>query len=160
MPTIRLGTCSPSTRPTTAQTLARLSTLAARAASQNVDLVLFPEAFLGGYPRGSAFGTVIGDRSAAGREEYLRYFRSAVDLGDSALGDEDWASRGQREAEKQKGDGTREELEQIARRTGVFLVVGVIERSGGSLYCAMVYVCPNQGMVGKRRKVLPVSVTP
>lgn len=55
-----------------------------------------------------------------------------------------------------RGDGTREELERIARETGVFLVVGCVERSGGTLYCAAVYVCPRLGMVGKRRKVMPV----
>lgn len=58
---------------------------------------------------------------------------------------------------KQRGDGTREELEAIARGAGVFLVVGAVERVGGSLYCAVVYVCPREGCLGKRRKVMPVS---
>lgn len=57
-----------------------------------------------------------------------------------------------------RGDGTREELEKIARDSGVFLVTGVVERCGGSLYCAVVYVCPKLGVVGKRRKVMPASV--
>lgn len=56
-----------------------------------------------------------------------------------------------------RGDGTREELERVARETGVFLVVGLVERSGGTLYCAVVYVCPKLGMLGKRRKVMPVK---
>lgn len=56
-----------------------------------------------------------------------------------------------------RGDGTREELERIARDTGVFLVTGLVERSGGTLYCAVVYVCPKLGVLGKRRKVMPVS---
>lgn len=60
------------------------------------------------------------------------------------------------DGEKRRGDGTRERLEEIARETGVFLVVGVVERAGGSLYCAVVYVCPREGCVGKRRKVMPV----
>jgi nitrilase len=60
--------------------------------------------------------------------------------------------------EERRGDGTREELDRIARETGVFLVVGCIERAGGSLYCAVVYVCPKKGAIGKRRKVMPVSV--
>jgi len=55
-----------------------------------------------------------------------------------------------------RGDGTRERLEEAARESGVFLVVGVVERAGGSLYCAVVYVCPREGMRGKRRKVMPV----
>ena len=56
-----------------------------------------------------------------------------------------------------RGDGTREELERIAKETGVFLVVGVVERCAGTLYCGVVYVCPKLGVVGKRRKVMPVS---
>ncbi|KLU85619.1 nitrilase 2 [Magnaporthiopsis poae ATCC 64411] len=40
---------------------------------------------------------------------------------------------------------------------GVFLIVGCIERAGGSLYCAAVYVCPKLGMIGKRRKVMPTG---
>ncbi|OAA69880.1 hydrolase, carbon-nitrogen family protein [Cordyceps fumosorosea ARSEF 2679] len=57
----------------------------------------------------------------------------------------------------QRGDGTREELERIAAETGVLLVVGVIERAGGTLYCSVVYVCPREGTLGKRRKVMPTG---
>ena len=55
-----------------------------------------------------------------------------------------------------RGDGTREELERIARETGVFVVTGLVERCGGTLYCAVLYVCPREGVLGKRRKVMPV----
>lgn len=55
-----------------------------------------------------------------------------------------------------RGDGTREELERIARETGVFIVAGLIEKAGGSMYCSAVYVCPKLGIIGKRRKVMPV----
>jgi nitrilase len=54
-----------------------------------------------------------------------------------------------------RGDGTREELERIARETGGFVVTGVVERCGGMLYCGVLYVCPRLGVVGKRRKVMP-----
>jgi predicted amidohydrolase len=59
-----------------------------------------------------------------------------------------------------RGDGTREFLEKVARETGVFLVVGVVERAGGSLYCSVVYVEPARGVLGKRRKVMPVYMFP
>ncbi|KAL3959533.1 hypothetical protein ACCO45_004650 [Purpureocillium lilacinum] len=83
--TIRVATASPGTGPSRAATLSRLEALARRAASPPTaaDLLLLPEAFIGGYPRGSAFGCVIGDRSAAGRDEYARYYDDAVDLGDT-----------------------------------------------------------------------------
>ncbi|TPX08857.1 uncharacterized protein E0L32_009675 [Thyridium curvatum] len=162
MPTkIRLGTCSPATQATTPETLALISRLAQRAAAQGVDLLLLPEAFIGGYPRGSTFGCAIGSRTEAGRDEYLRYFQSAVDLGDvvgeAGAGAGDWWVNRELDAAVGAGDGTREELERIARETGIFLVTGLIERAGGSLYCAAVYVCPRQGMVGKRRKVMPTG---
>lgn len=171
---IRLGTASPASQPTVRETLAQLRALAGRAARDHaVDLLVLPEAYLGGYPRGTAFGCVVGGRSAEGRDEYLRYFRGAVDLGDevgpgAAGGGERWVRRemgtgsGKEEGkteggEARVGDGTREELEGIARETGVFIVVGCIERAGGSLYCAVVYVDPKLGVIGKRRKVMPVS---
>jgi len=179
MPTIRLATASPATQPTLKETLAQLASIARRAAtpsasnSQPADILLLPEAYLGGYPRGSTFGAAVGGRTAEGRNEYLEYFKSAVDLGDivgeagAGAGDA-WVRReiggkrniagpGHSHDEQVRGDGTREELERIARETGVFLVVGLVERAGGSLYCAAVYVCPNKGIIGKRRKVMPVS---
>lgn len=165
MPSIRLGTASIATRSTTQATLVQLSNLAARAASKKVDLLLLPEAYIGGYPRGTSFGSRIGDRSIDGREEFAKYFESAVDLGDT-VGDAGagagakWVKRELGDGETKRGDGTREELERIARDTGVFLVVGLVERAGGTLYCAVVYVCPREGVLGKRRKVMPVSLLP
>lgn len=170
--TIRLGTASPGTRATTAKTLAEIEKLARRAAADRIDILLLPEAYIGGYPRGSHFGCVIGGRSQEGREEYLRYFQSAVDLGDS-VGDgagagQAWINRelptdavpgssDEAQPTGRRGDGTREELERIARETNVFIVTGLIEKAGGSLYCSVVYVCPRLGVIGKRRKVMPVS---
>jgi nitrilase len=122
----------------------------------------------GGYPRGATFGAEVGNRTKEGREQFLAYWRESVDLGDTPGGGGDgWVERTLRlppaaledeegNGKGRRGDGTREELERVARETGVFLVVGVVERSGGTLYCAVVYVCPKRGCVGKRRKVMPV----
>ena len=156
--TIRVGTASPASCAAKTDTLRLIADLAARAAAQHIDLLLLPEAFIGGYPRGTAFGCVIGDRTYDGREEYARYFDAAADLGDT-VGDgagagKAWVQRTL--SEETRGDGTREELEAIARNSGVFLVSGLIEKAGGSLYCAVVYVCPEEGVIGKRRKVMPV----
>ncbi|OTB05302.1 hypothetical protein M426DRAFT_319851 [Hypoxylon sp. CI-4A] len=160
---IRLATASPGTQATTAETLRQLHGIATRAAAEKADILLLPEAYLGGYPRGADFGCKVGARTDEGRDEYLAYFKSAVDLGDT-VGDgaagagEAWVKRvlgGGGGGER--GDGTREELERIARETGVFVVVGLVEKAGGSLYCAVVYVCPSLGVVGKRRKVLPTG---
>ncbi|KAK2011879.1 carbon-nitrogen hydrolase [Colletotrichum eremochloae] len=176
MPPIRLATASPASGPTTAATLRHIALLAARASAHGADLLLLPEAYLGaGYPRGASFGSKIGSRAPEGRDEYLAYFRAAVDLGDTVgeggagAGDK-WLRRelpaqknnttgadAEEGKKPERGDGTREELEAVASRTGVFLVVGCIERAGGSLYCSVVYVCPKLGIIGKRRKVMPTA---
>ncbi|KAF2166473.1 hypothetical protein M409DRAFT_66526 [Zasmidium cellare ATCC 36951] len=144
---------------TTANTLKQLEQKVKEAASQNVDLVLFPEVYLGGYPRSATFGASVGERSAHGYHQFLKYFQGAVDLGDTPIGaEEDWVERRipTREGEV-RGDGTREELERSASETGVFIVTGVLERSGGTLYCAVVYIDPVKGAAGKRREVLPTG---
>ncbi|KAH6848170.1 carbon-nitrogen hydrolase [Chaetomium sp. MPI-CAGE-AT-0009] len=155
--TIRLGTASPGTQATTAETLTQLEHIAQQAASKQIDILLLPEAYIGGYPRGTHFGCVIGSRSQEGRDEYLRYFQNAVDLGDT-VGDgagagPAWLNRelpsdavpgpdgggDTNDIPNKRGDGTREELERIARETGVFIVTGLIEKTGGSMYCSVVY---------------------
>jgi beta-cyano-L-alanine hydratase/nitrilase len=78
---------------------------------------------------------VVGERSPEGREEYLQYYNAAIEIPSPAT--------------------TR--IEAIARDTGVFLVVGVIERDGGTLYCTVLFVDPLDGLLGKHRKVLPTA---
>lgn len=54
--------------------------LIAEAASYGSQLVVFPEAFIGGYPRGSTFGVTIGSRSTKGKEDFRKYYASAIDV--------------------------------------------------------------------------------
>jgi hypothetical protein len=60
-------------------TLEKLAKLAAEA-SAGARLAVFPEAFLSGYPRGVSFGTVVGNRTAEGRDQFRRYWDSSVDV--------------------------------------------------------------------------------
>lgn len=50
------------------------------AADLGSQLVVFPEAFIGGYPRGSSFELAIGARTAKGRDDFRKYHASAIDV--------------------------------------------------------------------------------
>lgn len=157
---LKLAVSQSHTLPDLASTLESLNSTTKQAAGKNVNLILFPEAYLGGYPRTCSFGAAVGSRSDEGREQFLQYYQAAVDLGDTPKGaGDDWSERRLLVArgEKYRGDGTREYLERIAHETGVFIVTGLVERAGGSLYCSVVYVCPSLGCIGKRRKVMPTG---
>ncbi|KIM75390.1 hypothetical protein PILCRDRAFT_827302, partial [Piloderma croceum F 1598] len=84
----------------------------------------------------STFGVVVGERSPEGRDEFLRYHSAAIDIPSPAI------SR----------------IESISKDTGVFLVVGVIERDGGTLYCTVVFIDPQKGYLGKHRKLVPTAM--
>lgn len=157
---LKIAASQSPTLPTLTQTLSALKATTQRAASQDISILLFPEAYLGGYPRTCSFGAAIGSRTDIGREQYLQYYNSAVDLGDTPLGAGDaWLNRKLPvNAETgRRGDGTREFLEDLARETGVFIVTGVVEKTGGSLFCAALFVDPLRGVLGKRRKLMPTG---
>ena len=64
----------------TAATVDKVVALTREAAGQGAQLVLFPEAYVGGYPWGLAFGTAVGGRSDPGRRTWERYWNGAVDV--------------------------------------------------------------------------------
>jgi nitrilase len=118
-----------------AATLDVVADWSARAAEAGAELLVFPEAFIGGYPKGGTFGAVVGDRTAAGRDQFRRYLQAAITV---------------------PGDECRR-LGQIARQNGLHLVIGVVERDGGTLYCTVVFFAPTGELLGKRRKLMPTG---
>src|SRR5438477_5893186 len=99
------------------RTLAKLRDLTADAARRGAKLAVFPEAFVSAYPKGLGFGARMGMRSPEGREEFRRYFDSAIEV---------------------PGPAT-EAVGKTARIHHMYLVVGVIERDGGTLYCTALF---------------------
>ncbi|EXJ62063.1 hypothetical protein A1O7_02496 [Cladophialophora yegresii CBS 114405] len=157
---LRIGVSQSHTLSSLQETLSALKEATQRAAQKDISVLLFPEAYLGGYPRTCNFGAAVGGRTDWGRDQFLAYTKGAVDLGDTPQGaEQDWIDRRLpvNKETGRRGDGTREFLEDVARETGVFIVTGLIEKAGGSLYCTAVYVDPKRGIIGKRRKVMPTA---
>ena len=109
--------------------------LAAEAAAQKAEIALFPEAFIGGYPKGLDFGARVGSRRPEGRDDFRRYWDSAVDI---------------------PGPAT-DQLATASKDHGLTLVIGVIERDGGTLYCTVLFFDPEHGLSGKHRKLMPTA---
>lgn len=116
-------------------TLDKAIDLATHARSKGADLVVFPEAFLSAYPRGLDFGAVVGSRSRAGRDMFLRYWDSAVDV---------------------PGPVT-DRLAEVSCELALDIVIGVIERGGSTLYCSVLFFSPGEGLYAKHRKVMPTG---
>jgi nitrilase len=50
-----------------------------------------------------------------------------------------------------------EELARTARNNSIYLVIGVVERAGGTLYCSVLFFAPNGTFLGKHRKIMPTG---
>ncbi|MGF7147636.1 nitrilase [Sphingomonas zeicaulis] len=114
---------------------AKVAGLVREAAAGGAQLAVFPEAMLGGYPKGCSFGTPVGMRKPEGRDMFSRYHSAAIDL-----------------------DGPEVALlVDAARETGLFFVIGVIERDGATLYCTALFFDGAKGLIGKHRKLMPTG---
>lgn len=106
-----------------------------KAAEAGSELVLFPEAAISAYPKGYDFGCVIGKRFPEGRDAFAKYFESSIAV---------------------PGPETAR-IAEASAETGVDVVLGVIERDGGTLYCTVLFFTPTEGLVGKHRKLMPTG---
>ena len=111
--------------------------LTADAAGSGCKLVVFPETFIPGYPAGLGFGTVVGSRTQAGRDQFKEYWQNSVEV---------------------PGVYT-DKLAECAKKNTVFLTVGVTERDkvNKTLYCSLLYFGPDGSLLGKHRKIKPTA---
>lgn len=110
--------------------------LIGQAGAMGAKVVVFPEAFIPGYPKGLNYGLVVGARDAAGREEFRLYFDAAIDV---------------------PGQQTHR-LGEAAATQGVYVVIGVIEREHGTCYCTALFFGPDGRLLGKHRKLMPTAL--
>ena len=137
---VRVAVAQPAGSPFDSErAIRRIASMTAEAAADGAELVLFPEAFVGGYPWGLRFGTAVGGRSEVGRAMFQRYWAAAVDVPGPEV----------------------DRLCEIARDAGAYLCVGVIERdstySRGTLFCTLLYLGPDGTLLGKHRKLKPTG---
>jgi nitrilase len=120
----------------TGATLRKVARFCEEAADADARLIVFPEALLGGYPKGLDFGVRVGSRSQKGRDWFRRYYEAAVEAG----GEETSA------------------LQALARKHRLDVVMGLVERDGGTLYCSVFFFGPDGEPRGRHRKVMPTAM--
>ena len=118
-------------------TLKKVLEVVEEAALRGSNLIVFPESFIPGYPRGFDFGTRIGSRTEEGRRLYQSFYTNSIDLAGEEI----------------------KVLEGASRDHGMYIVIGISERvkHHGSLYCTMVYISPRDGLLGYHRKIKPTG---
>jgi nitrilase len=119
----------------TAATVAKTASLIADAGKRGAKIAVFPEAFIGGYPKGADFHIFVDPRTPEGRQEYANYWSRAIAVPGPETGI----------------------IGDAAREAQTFVTIGVIEREGGTLYCTALFFGPDGALLGKHRKLMPTA---
>ncbi len=110
--------------------------LIGEAAATGARVLVFPEAFITGYPKGMNYGLSVGTRDEVGREEFRLYLEQAIEV---------------------PGPHTQR-LGEAAAAADVHVVIGAIEREGATVYCTALFFGPDGALLGKHRKLMPTSM--
>lgn len=116
-------------------TVAKVVDLIGEAGNGGAEVIAFPETFVAGYPAWADFTNAAAFDHPDQKRAFAQYLDSAVDI---ARGDLDGVVA-------------------ASADTGAFIYLGVAERSasGGSLYCTLVAIDPELGIVSTHRKLKP-----
>ncbi len=119
----------------TAETLKKVEHYCHEANRSGAKLIVFPEALLGGYPKGITFGSAVGSRTPEGRDWFRRYWEAAIDI-----------------------PGTEtEQIQSLANELDLSIVIGVIERTIGTLFCTALIFRPMTAQPVSHRKLMPTA---
>ena len=111
--------------------------LIGKAGAMGAKIILFPEAFISGYPKGMHLGVRVGMRTPEGRKDFRRYVESAIML---------------------PGPET-ERIGKAVAKIGSYVIIGVIEKEEGTstVYCTAAFFGPDGSFLGKHRKLKPTA---
>lgn len=118
-------------------TVKKTCELIKEAGSNGAKLMLFPEAFIAGYPKGMYMGVRVGIRTPEGRKDYRRYHENAIMI---------------------PGPET-DEIGKVVAQVGAYVVIGVIEKeeNTSTVYCTALFFGPDGTVLGKHRKLKPTA---
>jgi len=118
-------------------TLEKIAAIVSEQSKKGCQLLVFPESFVPGYPRGFDFGAKIGSRTAEGKALYAEYYKHSIALESDEM----------------------HFLVELSRKNNCYLVIGITEKqeANGSLYCSMIYLSPTDGLLGVHRKIKPTG---
>ena len=116
--------------------ITKVEALISQCHSLDAQVAVFPDAFIGGYPKVAEFNIHADGRSPEGREEFAAYYRQSIVVpGPETL-----------------------RLGDAARKANLFLTNGIIERESATLYCTVLFFGPNGTLLGKHRKLMSAGV--
>ena len=112
-------------------TIDKIADLTARAGGEGANLIVFPETFIPCYP----WWIWMGINNTKKAELFSRLYKNSVEIPGKEIN----------------------KLCSVAKKYGIFLVVGMNERSGGTLYNTQVFIDAQGNLTGRRRKLMPTG---
>ena len=108
--------------------------LIGEASKNGAEIVVFPEAFIPTYPFWPKdIGTALGRKLIL--DAYTELFKNSVDVPGQDIA----------------------KIGNAAKKSGVYVVIGVNEREGGTLYNTILYFGKDGTLIGKHRKLMSID---
>lgn len=116
------------------ETIGKIASLIEEAAGNGANLIVFPEAMIPCYPYWPKdIGTVEGRKLVL--DAYIELHKNSIDI---------------------PGSDT-DKLCEAAKKAGAYVVIGVNEREGGTLYNTILYIDKQGSILGKHRKLMSID---